>query len=228
MASRVLSIMGYGALGFTTRAPSDEMKFPMTKMQSRYPALAVAFLLTPQLSADVEITNERNGDHISHRLTCTRTTDIGKSELNGFLRIVIKDGKRERTPDAGLGRPLPITKALIAELNSTPDSAEFFPAIRHLPVSSIVAINDTVGMTRITFRPIKMGNGEGWLTTEVEVPKGVLSAEDVFKLLNSITDPKTAETESAEQGGAEQPATAPESKPEGKQEPKPESEGRSQ
>lgn len=213
-------------LNLATQAPSAEMKFRMTKMQSRYAALAVAFLLTARLSADVEIENERNGDHISHRLTCTVATDIGKSELKGFLRIVIKDGKREQNADPGLGRPLPITSALVAELNTSPGSTEFFPAIRHLPVSSIVSINDTVGMTSIKFGAIKMGNGEGWMTTLILVPKEVLSSKDVFRLLNSIAEPEAAKTESAEQGDAVQPATAPESKPGDDQGSKPESEAR--
>ena len=179
-------------------SPSDKMKSATTKMQSRFIAFAVAFLLTAQLSADVEIDNERHGDRVSHRLTCTEATDIGKSELKGFLKIVIRDGKIEQSADLGHGRPFPITSATIVEPKTSPGSTEFFPNIRHLPVSSIVAVDDIVGWTIITFGARQMGNGEAW-ATKIWMPKKALPSKDVFKLLNSITESKAAKTASAEQ-----------------------------
>jgi len=93
-----------------------------------------------------------------------------------------------------------------------------------------------------------MKNDDMKVVPSAEVPKGqaimILNVDYVFPIeglvLQSVV-PKDKETEAeqlirerrakdetAEQGGADQPATAPESKPEGKEKPKPESEGRPQ
>ena len=71
----------------------------------------------------------------------------------------------------------------------------------------------------------------GWILTKKPNDKqeDTTDDSDVDPFADEVPGQKAPESNAkAEQGGAEQPATAPESKPEGEKKPKPESEGRSQ